>query len=83
METHPDNRVPDLRLDATWPELQQWLQKEADRQRKIIQAMTVFGGWCEVLVFFISFVLVLLIMMEGGSIYEEGDLIIRKGEGGI
>jgi len=31
VETHPDNRVPDLRLDATWPELQQWLQKEADR----------------------------------------------------
>ena len=31
VETHPDNRVPDLRLDAPWPELKEWLALEADR----------------------------------------------------
>jgi len=30
VETHPDNRTADLRLDEPWPELEAWLQNQAD-----------------------------------------------------
>lgn len=29
VETHPDNRIADLRLDAMWPELEAWLEAQA------------------------------------------------------
>ena len=28
VETHPDNRTADLRLDEPWPELEAWLQNQ-------------------------------------------------------
>jgi len=31
VETHPDNRTADLRLDSLWPELATWLENEAAR----------------------------------------------------
>jgi hypothetical protein len=30
VETHPDNRTPDLRLDQPWAELEAWLRTQAD-----------------------------------------------------
>jgi len=35
VETHPDNRTADLRLDNLWPELQAWLSDEAVRMHSM------------------------------------------------
>ncbi len=35
VETHPDNRIPDLRLDAMWPELEAWLETQALAMRSM------------------------------------------------
>ncbi|XP_023326966.1 NEDD8-activating enzyme E1 regulatory subunit isoform X2 [Eurytemora carolleeae] len=31
VETHPDSRTPDLRLENPWPELETWLQNQVDK----------------------------------------------------
>lgn len=35
VETHPDNRTADLRLDSPWPELEAWLENQGGRLEKM------------------------------------------------